>query len=117
MFSFYFIGKKYEEEIWSNVASMDACHILLERHWLYDRKVLYDGFKHVYFFKKDEHKVALVLLKLSLISKPSNREENTLLIQGGKLEEVGEDFLEHVILGFSLIGKGNFQEFPFVIDL
>ena len=76
-----------------------------------------DNFKHVYSFEKDEYKVALVLLKPSLISKPSNREENTLLIQGGKLEEIGEDFVEHVILGFSLIGKGNFQEFPFVIDL
>ena len=50
---------------------MDACHIVLERPWLYDKKVMYDGFKHVYSFEKDRHKLVLALLKLSLISKPS----------------------------------------------
>ena len=47
---------------------MDASHLLLGRLWLYDRQVLYNGFKHTYAFVKDEHKVILALLKLSVIS-------------------------------------------------
>nr|GEX70583.1 reverse transcriptase domain-containing protein [Tanacetum cinerariifolium] len=35
------------------VISMDACHILLGRPWLYDRRVKHDGHRNTYTFKKD----------------------------------------------------------------
>jgi len=38
------IGKNYQDELWSDVIPTDACHVLLGRPWMYDRKVMYDGF-------------------------------------------------------------------------
>nr|GEX00897.1 putative reverse transcriptase domain, zinc finger, CCHC-type, aspartic peptidase domain protein [Tanacetum cinerariifolium] len=35
------------------VISIDACHTLLGRPWLYDRRVKHDGFRNTYSFKKD----------------------------------------------------------------
>ena len=67
---FFFSIGNYEDRIWCDVAAMDASHILLGRSWLYDRKFLYNGFKHVYSFEKDGCKLALAPLEPSLISKP-----------------------------------------------
>nr|GEX72044.1 hypothetical protein [Tanacetum cinerariifolium] len=47
------IGNKYTDELWCEVISMDACHILLGRPWLYDRRVKHDGYRNTYTFKKD----------------------------------------------------------------
>lgn len=46
-----------------DVVSMHACHILLDRPWQYDRRVMHDGFKNKYSFilKKEP----IVLLPLS----------------------------------------------------
>ena len=41
----------------------DVCHLLLRRPWKYDRKVIYDGFKNTYTFRKDGHKIILAPLK------------------------------------------------------
>ena len=41
------------------------------------------GFKHIYSFEKNEHKVTLAPLKPSLISKPSKGEDKLLLIKKG----------------------------------
>jgi hypothetical protein len=35
------------------VVEMDACHVLLGRPWLFDRKVLHDGMENTYEFNKD----------------------------------------------------------------
>ena len=37
------IGKCYKNDVWCDVALMDACP-LLGRPWHYDRKVIYDGY-------------------------------------------------------------------------
>ena len=42
---------------------MDACHLLLERPWQYDRKVIHDGGKNTYTFWKDGSKIILLPLK------------------------------------------------------
>ncbi|KAL3645775.1 hypothetical protein CASFOL_010955 [Castilleja foliolosa] len=47
------IGKKYFDEVWCDVVPMDACHLLLGRPWLFDRRVKHDGFKNTYTFRKD----------------------------------------------------------------
>ena len=68
----------YNDKVWCDIATKDACHILLGRPWLYDNKVIYDGFKHTYAFEKDGHKIiVLVLLKPDL---------NTLCYNGFPLE-------------------------------
>ena len=60
---------------------MDVCHLLLGRPWKYDRKVIYDGFKNTYTFRKDGHKIVLAPLKpaIALASKPA--EQNSLLLK------------------------------------
>lgn len=41
---------------------MDACHLLLGRLWHYDKKELYDGYEHTYFFILNGKKVVFVIL-------------------------------------------------------
>ncbi|XP_031375447.1 uncharacterized protein LOC116189849 [Punica granatum] len=53
------IGTHYKDEIMCDVAPMDACHLLLGRPWLYDRRVIYDGFKNTYSFVKEGVKIIL----------------------------------------------------------
>ncbi|GKF21105.1 reverse transcriptase domain-containing protein [Tanacetum coccineum] len=40
----------------------DACHILLGRPWLYDRRVKHDGYRNTYTFKKDGVNITLAPL-------------------------------------------------------
>nr|GEU88761.1 hypothetical protein [Tanacetum cinerariifolium] len=56
------IGNKYTDELWCEVIPMDACHILLGRPWLSDRRVKHDGFRNTYSFKKDGLSITLALL-------------------------------------------------------
>ncbi|XP_021979214.1 uncharacterized protein LOC110875326 [Helianthus annuus] len=48
------IGNKYTDELWCEVIPMDACHVLLGRPWLYDRRVNHDGFRNTYSLKKKD---------------------------------------------------------------
>ena len=56
------IGKNYQDEFWCDVISMDACHILMGRPWLYDRKVMHNGFLNTYSFTKEGKKITLAPL-------------------------------------------------------
>ena len=56
------IGKSYHDELWFDIIPMDACHILLGRPWLYDRRVMHDGFKNTYTLQKNGRKITLVPL-------------------------------------------------------
>ena len=53
------IGKSYRDELWCDVIPMDACHILLGRPWLFDRKVMHDGYQNTYTLLKDSRKITL----------------------------------------------------------
>jgi hypothetical protein len=44
------LGNSYEDTLWCDVIPMQACHVLLGRPWLYDRRVLYDGFANTYTY-------------------------------------------------------------------
>jgi len=44
---------KYKDEVLCNVVPMHATHLLLGRHWQFDRKVKHDGFKNMYSLEKD----------------------------------------------------------------
>ncbi|KAJ0038219.1 hypothetical protein Pint_22851 [Pistacia integerrima] len=61
------IGDKYQDEVWCDIVSMDACHLLLGRPWYYDRQALHDGYKNTYSFQKDEVRVMLTPMR------PKNR--------------------------------------------
>ncbi|XP_048503161.2 uncharacterized protein LOC125498889 [Beta vulgaris subsp. vulgaris] len=56
------IGKEYKEELWCDVIPMDACHVLLGRPWMFDRKVIHDGYKNTYAFVKNQKKIVLTPL-------------------------------------------------------
>ena len=44
------LGKTYVDEAWCDVIPMTICHMLLGRPWLYDRRVIYDGYANTYSF-------------------------------------------------------------------
>nr|GEY20730.1 RNA-directed DNA polymerase [Tanacetum cinerariifolium] len=54
--------QKYTDEVWCEVISMDACHLLLERPLQYDRRTKHDGFRNTYSFKKDGIHIVLAPL-------------------------------------------------------
>jgi len=76
------IGKNYQDELWCDVIPMDACHMLLGRQWLYDRKVMYNGFLNTYSFTKDSKKITLAPLSLSKLHeiKPQNKPKHSDLL-------------------------------------
>lgn len=53
------IGKDYQDELWCDIIPMDVCHIILGRPWLYDRRVMHDGYQNTYSFHKDGKKFTL----------------------------------------------------------
>jgi len=76
------IGKHYSDEVWCDIIPMDACHILLGRPWLFDRKVLHDGCLNTYSFSKDGKKITLAPLSPSQLHKikPSKQPQSDLLL-------------------------------------
>jgi len=48
---------------------MDGCHILLRRPWLFDQKVMRDGYLNTYSFSKDGKKITLAPLSPSQLHK------------------------------------------------
>jgi hypothetical protein len=59
------LGKKYIDEAWCDVIPMTVCHMLLGRPWLYDRRVLYDGYANTYSFNFQGKKFVLDPLQIS----------------------------------------------------
>ena len=59
------LGKNYVDEVWCDVIPMIVCHMLLARPWLYDHKVLYDGYTNTYSFKFKGRKFVLDPLHIS----------------------------------------------------
>jgi hypothetical protein len=50
----------FSEQVLCDVIKMDACHVLLGRPWMFDRKVFHDGRENSYEFFKDGHRYELV---------------------------------------------------------
>jgi len=67
------IGKNYRDKLWYDIIAMDACHILLGRSWLFDRKVIHDGFLNTYYFYMDAKKITLTLWNLFTSTKVSHK--------------------------------------------
>jgi len=55
----YSVGKKYFDNVWCDVVSMDTCHILLGRPWQYDHNVVHDGRKNTYSLSIKGKKIVL----------------------------------------------------------
>ena len=76
------IGKNYQDELWCDIIPMDACHILLGRPWLFDRRVTHDGYLNTYSFSKDGKQITLAPLSPSKLPKhkPTNRNPHSDLL-------------------------------------
>ena len=59
------LGKTYVDKAWCDVIPMTICHMLLGHPWLYDRKVLYDGYTNTYSFSFKGKKFVLDPLHIS----------------------------------------------------
>jgi len=69
------IGKNYRDEIWCDIFPMNACHILLGRPWLFDRKIMHDGYQNTYTLLKDGRKIHLCSFSPTSITKPKPKED------------------------------------------
>jgi hypothetical protein len=65
------LGNSYEDMLWCDVIPMQACHVLLGRSWLYDRRVLYDGFANMYTFLHKDKKKVLKPMRVQDFNAPS----------------------------------------------
>lgn len=45
------VDNAYKDQIHCDVAPMDACHLLLGRPWIFDRRIQHDGFLSTYSFR------------------------------------------------------------------
>lgn len=59
---------------------MKVCHILLDRPWLYNRKVKYDGYKNTYSFVLRQKKVILQPMRIHDFEEES-KEDQTLTMR------------------------------------
>ena len=66
------LGKSYQDKMWFDVLPMDVCHLILGRPWLYDRKVMHDGYLNTYSFSKDGKKIILAPLSPSQLPTKSS---------------------------------------------
>ena len=73
----------------TDILPMYALHILLGRAWLFDRRVIHDGFRNTYVFQKDGKRIVLNPMSPAeaqrQISKASKN--NTLFVGRKELEE------------------------------
>ena len=74
------IGESYHDELQCDIIPIDACHILLGRPWLFDRKVIHDGYLNTYSFFKDGKKITLAPIQPSLPLKPQKAPQKNLLL-------------------------------------
>lgn len=86
------IGKKYFDNAWCNVVSMDACYLLLGRPWQYDRGVVHDGCRNTYTLSIErKKKVVLAPQREGVIPIPVTEKGNNLLSMSWLLEEIEEE--------------------------
>ncbi|KAE8699360.1 putative CCCH-type zinc finger family protein [Hibiscus syriacus] len=95
------IGRKYFDNAWCDVVSMDVCHILLGRPWQYDRSVIHDGRKNTYSLSIKGKKIVLAPRREGLTPTPVTH-NTTLLSMSRFLDEI-----EHVDVVYSLLPCEN----------
>lgn len=81
------IGTVYRDEVWCDVVTMNACHLLLGRLWQYERCVIHDGRANTYSFMFKGVKVVLAPNKVTPKANPKSSNANTSLLSRAKFEE------------------------------
>nr|GEW47875.1 hypothetical protein [Tanacetum cinerariifolium] len=96
------IGRSYEDKIWCDVIPMDACHVLLGRPWLFDRRVMHDGYQNTYSFDHNNKKIVLTPMSPVTTSTKHPQPLSTLL----KAEQ------QESITDFILMGLDETEDNP-----
>jgi hypothetical protein len=65
------LGKSYNDAVWCDIIPMRACHVLLGRPWLFDRKVQYDGHRNTYAFTFGGKRLVLKPMKIQEFESPN----------------------------------------------
>ncbi|XP_035834279.1 uncharacterized protein LOC110883263 [Helianthus annuus] len=73
------IGKSYVDKLWCDVIPMDACHVLLGRPWLFDRRVMHDGYRNTYSFTHNDRRIVLTPMSPTTTSNTNPQPLSTLL--------------------------------------
>nr|GEW16372.1 hypothetical protein [Tanacetum cinerariifolium] len=84
------IGRKYFDNVWCDVVSMDACHVLLGRPWQFDRCTTHDRRSNTYSFNKDNVKVTLVHSKAVGLAKSTKKGNENLPSITNFMDEVDD---------------------------
>jgi len=91
---------KYKDEVLCDVVPMEATHVLLGRHWQYDRQVLHDGLTKKMYFNFQGYKVILKPLSPKEVHedqiKMKNKREN-------EREKERKDKSSHNILACAML--------------
>ncbi|XP_022855486.1 uncharacterized protein LOC111376740 [Olea europaea var. sylvestris] len=91
------IGKKYFDNGWCDVVSMDACHVLLGRPWQYDHSVIHHGRKNTYSLSIKGKRIVLVPRREGSILAPVVNNPN-LLSMSRFLVEVGREKIVYALM-------------------
>jgi hypothetical protein len=83
------LGKNYKDSVWCDVIPMKACNILLDRPWLYDRRVHYDGYSNTYSFPFEGHRIVLQPVKIEEFKQ--TRPETSCVLTMLKFDDVCQD--------------------------
>ncbi|KAF5960259.1 hypothetical protein HYC85_001468 [Camellia sinensis] len=88
------IWKKYFDEAWCDIVTMDACHILLGRPWQYDRQSLHDSKWNAYTVVKNDIRFTLLSMKEKVTSKDVSKSSTsaTTLLPSKEFVEKSRDF-------------------------
>ena len=84
---------------------MKEYHLLLKRPRLYDRRPIYDGFKHTYSFEIHGKKIILTPLNLVVDIKPSKTEGETLITNDECPQELKEEKDELALMRENKVGN------------
>ncbi|GJV26739.1 putative CCCH-type zinc finger family protein [Tanacetum coccineum] len=69
----------YVDEIWCDVIPMDALHVLLGHPWLFDHRVMHDGYQNTYSFNHNDRRIVLTPMSPSTPSNKPTQSLSTLL--------------------------------------
>ncbi|GAV81120.1 hypothetical protein CFOL_v3_24579, partial [Cephalotus follicularis] len=108
------IGDNLEDEALCDIVPMDACHVLLDRPWLYDHDMVQCTKPNTYSFQRAKKTYTLHPLKEE-ISKPHNESSvNGFLINkvaAGKFEVKSKEVGVMYALVGNIVTKDQFMEF------
>ena len=74
------MGKFYVDEVVCDVVEMDACHLILGRHWQYDVDATHRCKDNVYVFFKNGRKIIFAPIKEGSVPKTSKVEGKPSLL-------------------------------------